>query len=204
MQLKFKVIIFRAEQIAVVSSVFNGLFALLGGQRLNDLTGDTGGGDDQALVVLGEQFAVNAGAGEDALAHPVEVRPRSQLNKIAVADLIFRQQQQVVVILTALGHRVAARPRGHIGFHAKDGAQTGLPHRVVKLHRPIHHTVVSESDAVHPQFGRTGSNRLGRSVAVEQAVLGVNMQMDKVIHGEKSLHWAGGNSAPTVRKVEIQ
>jgi hypothetical protein len=42
--------------------------------------------------------------------------------------------------------------------------------------------MVGQGDAVHPQFDGARSDGACGSVAIEQTVFGVNMQMDKIVH----------------------
>ncbi len=155
--------------------MFHGLLMLLSGQALDDLTGNAGGGDNQTLVILLQQGTINARAGKKTLAHAIEVCAAGQPDQVAVADLVFGQQQQVIVVLAATGHRIAARTGSHIRFHADDRLDPGLLGSVVELHCPVHDTVISQSNTVHTEFRSPRRDSLSRRVAVEQAILGMNV-----------------------------
>ena len=170
-QLELQEVVLGAEQVAVPGGHLAGLLLLLHGQVLDNLAGDAGRGHDDALAVLGQQLAVDARAGEDAaVGQAVQMRARGQLDQIAVADLVLGQQQQVVVVLAALGHRVFDRAGRHIGFDADDRLDVGFFGGGVELHRAVHHAVIGQGDAVHPQLGRPLGDALGGGIAIQQAV----------------------------------
>ena len=181
-ELQFQVVIVRAEQVTVPCRHFARFFFLLHGQVLNHFAGDARRGGDHAFVVLLEHGAVDARAGEHATTHAIEVRARGELDQVGVANFILRQQQHVEIVLAAFDHRVFRRAGCHIRFHANDRLDANLFRSGVEVHRAIHHAVVGQRNAVHPQFRRALDNAFGGGIAIEQAIFRMDMEMGEIAH----------------------
>ena len=84
--------IFRAENVPIIGRA---LFRFLDVVCLNcgvDFTLETDTQPDQSFRVRGEQLLVDPGR----VMKPFEVRGRHQLDEILVADLVFRQQSEMI------------------------------------------------------------------------------------------------------------
>ena len=146
-----------------------------------NLPGHTGAQTDDAFVVTAQQFLIDAGLAIKAF----QIAPGHQLHQILVAGIIFRQQDQMIPV-AAFILTVAVR-RSQIHFAADNGPHALLLCFLVKLHGAVHVAVVGHGDAVHAQgFGITDQlRRFGRTV--QQAELGMDMQMGKITsHGNLS------------------
>ena len=82
-----------AEDVAVVVRQALGVVVAVRQQRFVDVAAQAGGQGDQALGVPGEKVLVDARLVVEA----VEVAGGDQLDQVAVALLVFAQQDQVVV-----------------------------------------------------------------------------------------------------------
>ena len=170
---------------------------LLVRQMLNHFACNARRRNDHAFAVFLQHFAVNPWPRKNAFAHAVEMRARGQLDEILVANLVLGQQQQMIIILAALGHRRFDRTRSHIRFNADNWLDVGFFGGGVKLHRAIHHAVVGQGDAVHPQFGSPLGDGFGRGIAVQQAIFRMNMEMHKIVHDKPRLKAKSNRQAET-------
>ena len=73
-----------------------------------------------------------------------------------------------------------------VGLEAEDRLDAVLPAGLVELDRAVQDAVVGEPERRHPELGRARRERLDLAGAVEQRVLGVDVEMDGLgrAHGE--------------------
>ena len=76
-------------------------------------------------------------------------------------------------------HLVKTRPRRDIDLAADDGLHARRLRRLVKVDCAVHHAVVGDGDRVLPQLLDPVHEPRDAARAVKQAVLRMNMQMDK-------------------------
>ena len=97
--LKLEVIVVRPERLLEpVDRVARFLEFALGDQRRH-LAGETTGERDQAVLVRGEQLLVDA----RFVIHALEMGGGDQLDEVLVADLILREQDEVMILVAAAG-----------------------------------------------------------------------------------------------------
>ncbi len=142
-------------------------------------------------------FAVQAGRHPDQTAGailqelPVDPRPvvkalqlsrRGQPTQIAIAFLIFRQQDDVAEL--AVVGRVSVEPaaRGKIHLAADDRLDAGLARLFVKLDGPEQGAVIGGRHGRHAVGGGSFDQIVDADRPVQQAVLGVDVQMNEVGH----------------------
>ena len=141
-------------------------------------------------MVFREKFAVDAGL----VVETRHVRFGIELAEVVVADVVFRQQDQVkpldvrdagLLFQTAAGRDVR--------FAADDRLDAGLLHGVVELVAAAHDAVVRDGDRLHAVFLRHGNQvdlsfgvflfqfRPGNGArAVQQAVIRMQVQMHEI------------------------
>ena len=140
---------------------------------------------DDALGVLGHQLLVHAGPVVEAL----EMGGRDEAQEVAVSGLVAGQQREVVVLLLVLaGGAVEARARRHVGLDADDGLHARGPAGLEEAERAEHGAVVGDGHRRHPVTAGLGEDRRRRRVggrrldprrAVQQRVLGVDVEVDE-------------------------
>ena len=94
-----------SEDIGVAEREALGVVVLIGEDGLRNVAAQAGGHGNEPLGVLVEQIHVDARLVIEA----VEIGGRDQLNKVAIAVLVFAQQHQVVVAV-GVGTGLVALP----------------------------------------------------------------------------------------------
>ncbi len=98
-----------------------------------------------------------------------------ELHEVAIADVAGGQQREVVAL------DAARTPRGvvvdHVDLAAEDRLDVVLRARLVELHHAVHDAVVGEPERRLIELGGTLCEVLDPACAVEQRVLGVDVQM---------------------------
>ncbi len=109
------------------------------------------------------------------------VGERGQLDEIAIADRVTRQDHQVVVGLGA-----HARPRalpavsgGDVGFHAYDRLEPRLCSLFLELPGPVQVTVISDGERGLLQFLRSPDQIIDPVGSIEERVFGVAVEVDE-------------------------
>ena len=157
-------------------------------QRPVQLRRGAAGEGDEALAVGAQALPVDAGAVVEAL----QVRLRGQRHEVAPAGVVHRQQRQVIGVGAgggvALGH-LAGRD---VGLHAQDGVDAGAPAGAVEVERAVQVAVVGDGQGFLPQPLRALHERVDLGKAVEQAELGVCVEMREHRPGERSNARAAG------------
>ena len=152
--------------------------------RARHRTRHAGGERDQSLAVRLEQGLVDARVVVEAVGE----RLGAQIAEVAVADVVLRQQYEVVADPLALvSHPFLARD---VGLEADDGLDAVLLRFLIEIDHAKHVSVVGDGDGLHPRL-LAGSHQIGQADGtVEQAVERVQMEM-----GEFGRH-RGHCSAP--------
>ena len=177
------------EDVVVLAGHLLGGLHAPAGDGLGDLAAQAGRAGHQPLGVLAQQLLVDAGAVIEALqeAHRVEV------GQVLPAGVVLGQQDQVVA--APLGLVVAIG--GDVGLAAEDGLDPVLLGLLVEVDRPEQVAVVGHGHALHPQLQGLGEQIVHPDGAVEQAVLGVQMQMRELGHRRQTFYAPGwGDSRP--------
>ena len=179
MVLQLDKIVFRPEQVPVPEGGLAGFLVIAVFQRPGDLPRQAGGKADEPLVVLLQQGAVDAGLVVEALGKA----PGDHIDEIAVADLVFAQQDEVVGGGIQPVDLIEAGAGGHIDLAADDGADALLFALLVEIDDAVHHAVVGDGDGRLSQLPGALHQSLDAAGAVQQAVFAVDVQMDKIGHG---------------------
>ncbi len=161
---------------------------------------------DQPLAPLGQGRAVHAGAVVEA----VQIGVRGELEQIAPALIGFREQHEV----ESAGAGGAGRPLEAITgrdvrFDSQDRLDAGSAGRAVELDGAEEVAVIGDGHRVHAQLGHPIDQAADAVAAVEERVLGVQVQVDELragrcggavrCGGANRFHWRGAGrrgSAP--------
>jgi hypothetical protein len=165
-----------AEDVLVLAGHRLGLGDAALGQGLRHLAAQARAHRDDALVALAQERLVDARVVVEAL----EVPHRVEVREVLVAGLVLGQQHQVVV--AAVG-AVAQVGGGDVGLAAEDHLDVVGLGLGVQVDRPEHVAVVGHRDGVHAAGLERREQVLHPDRAVEQAVLGVDVQVRELAHG---------------------
>src|SRR6266545_4572441 len=176
--LEFEIKIFRAERL---------LEPIHGGARLiqpvlldqfGNFTGETSGKHDEALVVLRQNFFVDARLVVIAL----QMRRGGESDQVLVARLVLRQQDKMMVnVLAAAGRLFVEATAGrNIHLATDDRFDAFVASGLIKIDRAVEHTVVGDREGGKLQFMRLVHQPVEAAGAVEQRILGVQMEVDKI------------------------
>ena len=102
-----------------------------------------------------------------------------EITEVAVAGLIFAQEDQVGVGVVDAVLLVMARARRDIDLAADDRLDASGLAGLVKGHRAVHHAVVGHGQRRLPQLFGAFGQLLDAAGAVEQRILGMHMEMDE-------------------------
>ena len=178
--LQLQVEIFRAERLLEPVHRVASLVQLVLEDRLRDFAGEAAGKDDQTLLVRGEQFLVNA----RLVVIAIEVRGGGELDEVLVAGLVLRQQDEVVIDVAsaaaAAGLLLQPAARRHIHLAADDRLDALGAGGLVEINRAVKHAVVRDGQRGEAQLVRPVNEPVQPASAVQQRVLGVQMEVNKI------------------------
>ena len=113
--------------------------------------------------------------------HPFEMRRRHQPDEILVTGFVTREEREMISGITLRIRPVLDRAGGHVGFHADDRLDPGLGRRLVKFNRAMQVAVIGNRDRRHLHFGRLLHQLLHPHRAIEERILGVQVEMNEGI-----------------------
>ena len=140
--------------------------------------GQAAGQEDQPLLVRGQQFLVHARFVIIAL----QMRGGRQPDQILVTRFVLGQQAQMMIGVPAAAARFLfqAAARRDINLAADDRFDALLPRRLVKINRAVKDAVIGDGQGGELQFARLLHQPVQAAGAIEQRILGVQMQMNKI------------------------
>ena len=138
--------------------------------------------------MLREQLAVDP----RLVIEPFEERPRHQLDEVLVSRAVADEDRQVVgpFVAAVLGASLLPASGRDVELAAEDRLDAGLLGRVVEVDRAEEVAVIRERDGRELQLLGLVDQLLELGGTVEQAVLGMNVQVDEFA----MLHRAPGHS----------
>ena len=152
-------------------------------ERLADAAREAAGERDQARRVALEQLPVDARLVVVAL----EVAEARELDQVAVARVVGREEREVRVALL-----LRAPVVGDVDLAAEDRLHALLARLLVELDRAGERAVIGERDGRHLELGRPRGERRNAAGAVEDRVLGVDVEMDEGRLGHSGEHPIAG------------
>ena len=145
---------------------------------LGDLALQAAAEADQAGAVRLQQFLVDAGLVVEAL----RVAGGHQLDQVVVALVGLGEQHQVVLRLAGHTAAVAAVTGRDVHLAAEDRPHAVLLRRVVEHDRREHVAVLGDGERRHAEPRRFLHQLVDAAGAVEQRILGVQVEVDEVLH----------------------
>jgi len=149
------------------------------GSALDDQAGhlacQAAGGADQPFSVFRQEFVVNAGV----VVIPLQLRRRGDFQQVAVACLVFRQQQQVIGRAVQPGIPVGHAAGREVGFQPDDGADALLDGGIVELDHPVHGAVIGDCHRRHAQVFYPLDEPANIAEAIQQGILRMDVEVNK-------------------------
>ena len=130
---------------------------------------------DQPLVVRPQQLQIDTRTVIKAL----HIRLRDHVAEVMIARLVFAQEHQMIALAVECVDLVKARARRDIDLAADDGLDARRLCRLVKVDHAVHIAVVGDGDRRLSQLLHARDEVADAARAVEQAELGMNMEVDK-------------------------
>ena len=176
--LEFQIEIFDAERLLEPVHRGAGLVQLVLLNQLRNLACQTARKGDQAGLLLRQEFLVDARLVVVAL----QVRCCRELDEILVAGFVLRQQDQMVIDVpaAAAGLFVQSAARRDIHFAADDRLDALVTGGLVKINCAVENAVVGDRQRGKLQLMRLLHQSVETAGPVEQRILGVQMEMDKI------------------------
>jgi hypothetical protein len=141
-------------------------------QALAEARGQAAGEGDDALPARGELGHVQVRL---AAVQALEEAVRGELDQVAVADVRGRQQREVVALDAS--RRAVRVVVDQVDLAAEDRLYVVLAARLVELDGAVHHPVVGEPQRRLAELRRALGEVLDVARAVEQRVLGVDVEV---------------------------
>ena len=113
----------------------------------------------------------------------LEVGVGDQAAEVLVALPVLREEDQVEGLAVGLAFLVAHASPGDVRFHADDGLDALRLHRLDERHRSVQGAVVRDGHGVEAELGSLFGEVVDAAEAVQQAELGVEMEVDEVVGG---------------------
>ena len=173
--LELQVVAVLPEQLPHLQGMGLGPLVVPGKQQPGQPSRQAGGQGDEALAMGPQQVHVDPGLAVKALGEA----PADHGGEVPVAGLVPAQQHQVIGLVVQVLGLVEPGPGGHIDLTADDGLDALGLGRLVEVHRAVHDPVVGEghgglAQVLHPL------HQVGDAAGpVQQAVFGVDVQMDE-------------------------
>ncbi|MEI9998625.1 MAG: hypothetical protein WDO13_05390 [Verrucomicrobiota bacterium] len=165
----------REDRLEVVDR-FLRVFRPAGDDVARDLAGQARAGADETARMLREDFLVDA----RLVVHALEVRRGDELDQVAVALLVLGQEQEMSRGLPRVaGLAVQAAARREVDLAPDDRLDVDLAALLVKFDRAEEIAVVAQGQRGHLQLRRSRGQLRNPARTVEQAVLGVDVEMDE-------------------------
>ena len=176
--LQFKVEILRAERLPKPIHRRARLVDLVFHDQIRDFAGETARHGNQALAVGSQNLLVDP----RLIVINVEMCRRGQLDQVFVARLVAREQAKMVIKVpgAASGFFLQPRAGSNVDLTADDWFDAFIERRPVKVDDPVHGAVIGDRERGKFQFMRLLHQLVQTAGTIEQRILGVQMEVDKI------------------------
>ena len=148
-------------------------------EQLVHLAGRAAAEGDDALAVFGEQLLVHARLVVEAF----EVRLGAELDEVAVAGLVLRQQRQVVIVVGARIGLLVARVGRDVGLDADDRLDAAGARFLIEVDSAVEGAVVGHGDRLLADREDAIHHIGDATEPVEKRELGVEVQVREHMFG---------------------
>ena len=180
--LDFDEVVFAAEDFHEATAGPSRLLVAVVQEVLRDERGEAAGEADQAVGVFREGFKIGA----RFVVKTLQMRVGNELQEILVAGEILRDEAEMKHALAVLvGAAVFLEAGGfnEVEFAADDRLDALGLGGVVELDRTVKIAVVGEREGLHPQLRRAIHQPVDPARAVEEAVVGMDVEVDEILIG---------------------
>ena len=176
--LEFEIKIVRAERLFEPVNRLARLGQLVAHDPIRYFAGETAGEGNQPVLVRGQQFLVYA----RLVIITGQMRLGGELDEVFIAGGVLRQQQQVMIHVAsaAAGFLFQPAARRDIDFAADDGFDAFFAGSLIEINDAVHGAVVGDGQCGEFQFMGLVHQPVQPAGAVEQRILGVQVEMNKV------------------------
>ena len=178
--LQFEEKIVRAERLLEPVHGVARLVQLILENPVWNFAGEAAGHRNQTFAVFRQNFLVNA----RLVIITLQMRRRRELDEVFVAGLVLCEQSEMMINVApaagAAGFLFQPAARCDINFTADDGLDALFARGLVKINRAVKHAVVGDGQRGKFQFVRLFHQFVQTACAIEQGILGVQVQMNKV------------------------
>ena len=177
--LKLEIKVLVPEDVLVVKGRFLGIVVPPLEQKTGDLAGEACRHADKPFAVLSEQFLVDAGF----VVKSFEVGLGNELNEVLISLFVPGQKDEVVEAFIVLARRPCFFEAGtgsHVHLAADDRLDPCFGCLQVEIQCGKKVAVVRDRDSRHAKFNSLLYQSIKRVGAVEQAVFGVEVKVDKI------------------------
>ena len=165
-----------AKDLLVAANNLSGASIVALGDAAGHFAGQAARERDHTLGVLRQHLHVDAGL----VVHALQMPNGGELHQVDVALVVGRQQGQVVGVGVQLGVPSGTAPRRHVGFVADDWPDPRLLARLVEGDGAVHDSVVGQRQRLLSQLDRTCHHLVYSACPVQQAELGVVVQVHEL------------------------
>ena len=169
------------ENLPVAQGGLSGTVIIARRQAAGNFPRQTGRQGDQPLVILLQQLPVHPGLAVKSLGPGAGHHG----DQVLVPRVVLAQQNQMAGVAVQFVHPVHTGAGCHIDFAPDHRMNPPFLGFFIKIHGAIHNAVVRDCHAVLSQFTHLVEQFSDAAGPIEQAVLGVHMQMGKA-HGFSS------------------
>ncbi len=175
-----------AENVGVGSGRRARGFVIVFHQALGDFALQASREADEPAGVLRQKFLADARLVIEAVQRSLG----GDLDQVAVSLFVFGEHQQVVVGV-AFGSGAVVFLFADVKFAADDGLHAMLVRRVDEMHRAENVAVIGHGDGGHAEFVHALAELFDVTGAIEQGIIGVQVQVDELGHGSVAslTHW---------------
>ena len=169
-----------AQDVAVLAGQRPREVPVLDLERPGDLAIEAGRQADEALAVLGQVLPVDA----RLVVVAVDVGVGDEAAEVPVADGVRRQEDQVEGLGVGLALLVGHRPPGDVGLDPDDRLEALEASRLVEGDAAVEGPVIGEREAVEALHPGLLDQLRDPPEPVQEAELGVGVEMDEVVRGD--------------------
>ena len=171
------------EDVPIGRGRFAGALRLLGAEPRRHLTLQAGAQADEPLRVPGQQVLVDP----RLVVEPLRVPGGDQLDEVVIAGEVLREEHEVVVGLPGRAAPLAAAAGRDVDLAAEDRVDPPFARLVVEYHAREHVAVLGDGEGRRTGLLRMIEQLADAAGAVEQGVLRVQVQMNELGHGCRSI-----------------
>lgn len=173
----FDKIVFAAEHFDKLADSFSRLGFFAFKEKLGDDSLKTAGESDQSIGMGGEEFEI----GPRLVVKSVDIRVGDDLHQVLITFEVLCKEAHVVIFSAA--DLFFFPGRHEVNFGADQRFDVVFLGGSVKIDRTEEISVVGKCDRLHSEMAGLGKQTVDPAGSVEEAVIGVNVEMNEFLVG---------------------